>query len=486
MSSYDFDLVFIGGGPGGYVAAIRASQLGLRVAVVEKDKVGGVCLNIGCIPSKALIDRASKFNALHELVAYGVKADLKAFDYGAVHSFSRKAAEKLSKGVEFLLKKNEVETISGTARLIGAHEISINLNAGGERRISSFAVVVATGSRPREVPGFEFDEKRVLSSTGVLMLKKLPRRLAILGAGAIGMEFAFIMNAFGVEVTVVEMLERILPMEDAAAAAVVGKAFERRGVKFLVGTKAFALDRGSTDGSPLVLSLGPAGSASPDTRLEADAVLVSIGRSPNTAGLGLEELGVRLDRSFVEVGDFYETSAFGLYAIGDIVKGEPQLAHVASAQGEIVAEHVASLLGKQAAGTDPRGSLGHRRVDLGLVPSAVYCEPQVAGFGSREEVLKASGVHFNSASFPFRGVGKAVAIDEAEGFVKILTDPATGAILSAFAVGPEATELIHELLLAKSAELLPQDIFSMIHAHPTLSEAVKEAALSVEGRAIHT
>jgi len=486
VSAFDFDLVFIGGGPGGYVAAIRARQLGLRVAVVEKEKVGGVCLNIGCIPSKALIDRASKFNALHELAEYSVKVDLSAFDYSGVQAFSRKAADKLSKGVEFLLKKNEVETIAGTARLTGAHELSIALNAGGERRIKSLAIVIATGSRPREVPGFEFDERRVLSSTGALMLKKLPRRLAILGAGAIGMEFAFIMNAFGVEVTVVEMLERILPMEDSAAASVAGKAFERRGVKFLVGTKAFSLDRGSSDGSPLVLSLGPAASAVPDTKLEADAVLVSIGRSPNTGGLGLEEIGVRLDRSFVEVGDYYETAASGIYAIGDIVKGEPQLAHVASAQGEIVAERVASLLYKQSTVSESHASLPHRRVDLGLIPSAVYCEPQVAGFGLREEALKASGVKCNSASFPFRGVGKAVAIDEAEGFVKILTDPATGAILSAFAVGPEATELIHELLLAKSSELLPQDIYSMIHAHPTLSEAVKEASLAVEGRAIHT
>jgi len=476
-AAFDYDVVFIGAGPGGYTAAIRARQLGLKTAVVEKDKPGGVCLNIGCIPSKALIDRATKFGILAELAEYGVKADISGFDYSKVHAASRAAADKLSKGVDFLLKKNGVDLIAGEGRLAGPHDVSIRLAGGAERRLTAGAVVVATGSRPREVAGFEFDEDRVLSSNGALMLKKLPRRLAVLGAGAIGMEIAYVMNSFGVEVTVVEMLDRVLPMEDAEAGAVVRKAFEARGVRFLTGIKAFALEKGGK-GGPLALSLGGAADAAPSSRLEADAVLVAIGRAPNSAGLGLEALGVRIDRGYVETGDYYETAAAGVYAIGDIVKGDPQLAHVASAQGEIAVERIASLSGK---GHGP----AERRIDLGLVPSAVYCEPQVAGFGPREDALKAAGKSYRSSSFPFRGVGKAVAIGAVEGFVKILSDPVSGALLGAAVVGPEATELAHELLLAAKAELLAEDVYSMIHAHPTLSESVKEAAFAVDGRALH-
>jgi len=477
VASFDYDIAFIGAGPGGYTAAIRARQLGLKTVVVEKDKPGGVCLNIGCIPSKALIDKASKFRALEELSLYGVKADLSSFDYGSIHSASRTAAETLSRGVDFLLKKNGVELVRGEARVSGSHELAVKVSDGGLRTLSSHSIAIASGSRPRIVPGFEFDEDRVLSSTGALMMKRLPKRIAILGAGAIGMEFAYILNSFGVEVTVIEMLDRILPMEDADAAAVARKAFEERGVRFLTGFKAFSLDKGKGSG-PLSLAVGPSASSAPSENIEADAALVSIGREPNTDGLDLEKHGVVLNRSFVETGPYYETAAAGIYAIGDVVLGEPQLAHVASAQGEIVVERVAQLLGK---GKGP----DRERIDLGLVPSAVYCIPQLAGFGPREDALKAAGTAYRASSFPFRGVGKAVAAGEPEGFVKILWDPVSGGMLGASLVGAEATELVHELLLAKKAELLAEDVFSMVHAHPTLSEAVKEAALASEGRALH-
>jgi dihydrolipoamide dehydrogenase len=308
------------------------------------------------------------------------------------------------------------------------------------------------------------------------MMKKLPKRMAILGAGAIGMEAAYVMNAFGVEVTVIEMLNRILPMEDAEAAAVVRSSFEKRGVRFHTETKAFSLDR-PAKGS-LVLSVGPASTEAASEKIEADAVLVAIGRAPNTQELGLEEFGVRTERGYVEVGDYYETAASGVYAIGDIVKGEPQLAHVASAQGELVAERVASLLGK---GKTPH----ERRVEGRFVPSAVYCEPQVAGFGPREEALKASGRPYQAAKFPFIGIGKAVAIGASEGFAKVLTDPRTGEILGAAVVGAEATELVHELLLAARSELTAEDIAATDHAHPTLSESIKELSLASLGRAIH-
>jgi dihydrolipoamide dehydrogenase len=476
MADFEYDVAFIGAGPGGYVGAIRARQLGLKTVVVEKEKAGGVCLNIGCIPSKALIDRATKFRSIEEFAKFGVRSDLTGFDYGAVQETSRTAADRLSKGVNSLLKKNGVEYVAGTARISGPHELTVKTPEGAEKKITASALVVATGSRPRVVPGFEFDEERVLSSTGFLMLKKLPKRMAILGAGAIGMEAAYVMSSFGVEVTVIEMLGRILPMEDAEAAAVVRSAFEKRGVRFKTETKAFALDRPAK--KPLVLSLGPASSEAATEKLEADTVLVSIGRSPNTADLGLEELGVRLDRGYVEVGDYYETAATGIYAIGDVVKGEAQLAHVAFAQGELVAERVAHQLGK--------GPLPHeRRVEARFVPSAVYCEPQVAGFGPREETLKASGQAYKAAKFPYIGIGKAVAIGAAEGFAKVLTDPRTGEILGAAVVGAEATELIHELLLAARSELTAEDIAATVHAHPTLSESIKELSLASLSRAIH-
>jgi len=477
MATYDYDIAFIGAGPGGYVGAIRARQLGLKTLVVEKDKAGGVCLNIGCIPSKALIERASSYRSIEELEKCGLKVDRSSFDYGAVQELSRNAAEKLSKGIDFLFKKNEVDYVKGNARLTGAHELELESPDGKKRRITSYALVLATGSQPRVVPGFEFDEERVLSSTGALMLKKLPKRLAILGAGAIGMEFAYIMNAFGVEVSVIEMLDRVLPMEDGEAGNLVRSAFEKRGVQFHTATKAFTLEKKPK--GPVTLSIGSADSAAATEKVEADAVLVSIGRVPNTSNLGLEQLGIKMERGYIEVGDYYESSASQIFAIGDIVKGEPQLAHVASMQGEIVAERVASLLGK--------GKAPHeKRVDGRYIPSAVYCEPQVAGFGPKESLLKAAGASYKSASFPFRGVGKAVAIGASEGFIKILSDPRTGEILGAAAVGAEATELIHEILVAAKAELCVEDLALTMHAHPTLSEGVKEAALASLGRAIHT
>ncbi|GAB1483807.1 hypothetical protein MASR2M78_26230 [Treponema sp.] len=265
---YDYDIAFIGAGPGGYVGAIRARQLGLKTLVVEKEKAGGVCLNIGCIPSKALIERASMYRSLEELEKCGLKVDRSSFDYGAVQALSRSAADKLSKGIDFLLKKNEVEYVQATARLSGAHEIELEALDGSTKKVTAFATVIATGSRPRLVPGLEFDEKRVLSSTGALMLKALPKKMVILGAGAIGMEFAYIMNAFGVEVSVVEMLDRILPMEDAETASLVRSSFEKRGVQFHTATKAFGLEK--KEKGPLSLSIGSADAETASSKLEAD------------------------------------------------------------------------------------------------------------------------------------------------------------------------------------------------------------------------
>lgn len=462
MGVHEYDLAIIGAGPGGYVAAIRARQLGLKTVIIEKDKPGGVCLNVGCIPSKSLIHQAELFRSIHGLEELGVKVDVSAFDYGKVFTKSRTAAERLSKGIQFLLKKNGVEYVRGEAVFKTAHELEIT----GGRTIAADNVIVATGSRSRAVPGFVFDEETVLSSTGALMLDKLPKRLLILGAGAIGMEFAHIMNSFGVEVTVVEMLDRILPIEDAETVAVIEKEFARRGIKMLTGTKAAGMEK--TASGVTVRLEGKDGNVS---TAEADKVLVAVGRAPNTENLGLEKIGVVLERGFIKTGDYYETAARGVYAVGDVVP-TPLLAHVASKEGEIAVERIA-------------GRSPEKRVRLDEIPSAVYCEPQIGSFGLTEEEAKTRGVKYLKAVFPYRGIGKAVAAESPEGLVKVLLNPETREILGAHAAGSQATEIIHELLLARHAELLPDDIAGMIHAHPTLSEGVMEAARAAEGWAIH-
>lgn len=470
---FEYDLSILGAGPGGYVAAIRGAQLGLKTCIIERDKPGGVCLNMGCIPSKALIHQADLLHGIPELRKLGVAVDTSGLALAQAFKKSRLAADKLSKGVQFLLKKNGVDYIKAEGRLASPAELILN----GERRIQARAIILATGSRPRELPGLAFDEKTVLSSSGALMLEKLPKHIAILGAGAIGMELGYVWNAFGAEVTLIEAMDRILPLEDAEAAALARKLFEKRGVQFITGAFASAGSRGPKG---LSLDLKPAkegNGADIPPRVEANAVLVAIGRVPNSAGLGLEEIGVPLERGFVPVGDFCETAAKGVYAIGDITT-TPQLAHVASKEGELAAEHIAARLKGHP---EPR----ERRVDPGLVPSAVYCDPEIASFGLQEENAQAQDVAFKAFSFPYRGIGKAMATEKADGFVKVLAHPESGEILGATIVGERATDLIHELLLARQAELTVEDIADMIHAHPTIAEGIMEAARGILGRAIH-
>jgi dihydrolipoamide dehydrogenase len=460
--SENFDVAIIGSGPGGYVAAIRAAQLKLKTVVIEKDKVGGVCLNIGCIPSKALVHQAEIFRSISGLEAMGIKVDRSQFDYSRVYSASRKAADTLSKGVNYLLKKNGVTVINGTAQLQSAQQLVID----GQQTISAKSIIIATGSRPRSIPGFEFDEKIILSSTGILSLQKLPERLLILGAGAIGAEFAHIMNAFGVQVHLVEMMERILPLEDEEVSNHLRRSFLKRGIKIYTSTKATSVNK-SSNGTEVFLEDNSGSKHS----LTVDQVLVVTGRVPNTDGIGLEKLGIQTERGFVLTGDYGETSVSGVYAIGDVTT-TPLLAHVASKEGEIAVEHIAGV--HTAA-----------KLDLNTIPAGVYCEPQVGSFGLTEARAKKDGINYKAVSFPYKGIGKAVAVENSEGFIKLLFDPGTREILGAHAIGVEATELIHEILLAKSSELLPEDIADMIHAHPTLSEGVMEVARAAGGRAIH-
>jgi dihydrolipoamide dehydrogenase len=461
MSNYQYDLAIIGAGPGGYVAGIRAAQLGLKVLIIEKDNPGGVCLNWGCIPSKSLINQAQKFSCCDDLRKMGLQIDETNFDYAQVHKKSRLAATRLSKGVEFLLKKNNVELIKGTARITNLHVVIVD----DDREFSAANILIATGSRPRRISGFDFDEETILSSTGALSLEKLPKSLLILGAGAIGVEFAYIFNAFGVEIHLVEMMNQILPLEDAESAELLNRIFKRRKINIYTGAVATRCQK-SHSGYTVFLRKDNS-----EESLTVEKILIAVGRTPNSENLGLEQLGIRTERGFVEVGDFYQTCIPSIFAIGDVVN-TPLLAHVASKEGEIVAEYLA---GNQPA----------PRVDPLLIPNAVYCEPQVASFGWSEDKLIERKISFKKYVFPYRGVGKSIAIDEPEGFVKLLYDPETKEILGAHLIGYDATELVHELLLARKSKLLPKDIANMIHAHPTLAEAVMEASRGVEGWAIH-
>ncbi len=459
--STPYDLIVIGAGPGGYGAAIRAAQLGLKTAVVEKDQPGGVCLNWGCIPSKNLIHQAELFHSLREMEDVGVTVDRSTLDYASVQANSRKVVKTLTGGVSGLLKKNKVAQIAGTARITATGELTLD---DGTVLVGK-NILVATGSRPMQVPGFECDEDRVLSSTGILALTELPQELVVLGGGAIGCEFAFVMNAFGVKITLVEALDHLLPTEDFEVCAVLESCLERAGIEVLTKTRAQSLDK---DGEKLAITLE---TAEGEINREADKALVVFGRVPNTENLGLAELGVELDeRGYVTVGDYNQTRVPGVYAIGDITR-TPALAHVASAEGEMAVEHMA-------------GHTSHvANVDPAKVPSAIYCEPQVAGFGLREDDLGDRKV--KKSVFGYPGAGKSIAVGKPDGLVKILCDADTDEIVGAHVVGHNATELIHELLLASSSELLPEDLVRTIHAHPTLSEATLEAARGINGQPIH-
>ena len=459
-----YDVVIIGAGPGGYVAAVRAAQLGLKTAVVERDQPGGICLNWGCIPSKNLIHQAEVFESLSDMESVGVSVDRTSLDYGKVQAGSRQVVKTLTGGVAALLKRNEVEYVKGEAKIAGRHEVSV----GDGNKLTTKNILIATGSRPLVVPGFEFDEKVILSSTGILAMTKLPRSIVILGAGAIGCEFAYVMNSFGVKVTLVEAMDHVLPTEDVDVSVQLEKIFKRRGIDVLTETRATALKKTA---KRVTVSLGAAGGETLECK--ADHALVVFGRAPNTDNIGLKKLGIKLDaKGYAVTGDFQETSIPGIYAIGDVTS-TPALAHVASKEGEIAVEHMAGHLSAE------------RRVNPNEVPSAIYCEPQVAGFGLREQVAKEAGIKFKKSVFNYPGAGKTIAVGKPDGFVKILTDAETDEVLGAHIIGKDATELIHELLLAKHSELLPEDVAGMIHAHPTISEAVMESMRGINGKPIH-
>ena len=457
-----FDLIVIGSGPGGYVCAIRAAQLGLKVACVEKrETLGGTCLNIGCIPSKALLQSSEHFHdAKHSLKAHGVVIDSVKLDLAQMQARKLDVVKANTNGVEFLFRKNKVTWLKGAGRILAAGRVDV-----GGTEYATKAIVIATGSESTPLPGVAVDEKRIVTSTGALELDAVPNHLVVIGGGFIGLELGSVWRRLGAEVTVVEFLDRIVPPMDADIARDFQRILEKQGIKFRLGskvTKAENSDKGVT------LTLEPAKGGAPET-IQADIVLLSVGRRPFTHGLGLEEAGVSLERGRVATDARYATNVPGIYAIGDVRAG-PMLAHKAEDEGVAVAEILA-------------GQAGH--VNYGAIPSVVYTWPEVASVGANEDELKAAGIGYKIGKFPFTANGRARAMGDVEGYVKILADKTTDRILGAHILGPDAGTLIAELVTAVEFGASAEDVARICHAHPTLSEAVKEAAFATEGRAIH-
>lgn len=463
MSERQYDVTIVGGGPGGYVAAIRAAQLGLKVGLVEADRLGGVCLNWGCIPSKALLKSAELYNTMKRSAEFGISHKDLSFDFSKIIKRSRDVSERITKGVEFLMKKNKIEVVKGRGKLTAKNTISVTNDGTVTDTVKSKAVVIATGARPRSATGVTIDRKKIITSTEAMTLAEQPKSLAVIGGGAIGIEFAYFYNSLGTKVTVIEMKPGILPLEDREMTKLVESSLKKAGIEILTGARV----EGVKIGKDVELSV-----ASEDGKktVKADLALMAVGVQGNSENLGLEELGVKVDKGFIKVDEFGRTNVPGIYAIGD-VSGPPLLAHVASHEGIVAAEHIA---GKAVHG-----------IDRSVFPSCTYCQPQVASVGMTEEAAIQAGYKIKVGKFPFRPLGKALAIGETEGQVKLIFDEKYGELLGAHIVGSEATEMIAELTTAKALETTYEEIWRTMHAHPTLAEAVMEAAGNAYGVAIH-
>jgi dihydrolipoamide dehydrogenase len=458
-----YDLVVVGGGPAGYAGAIRAGQLGKKVACVEMERAGGTCLNWGCIPSKALLESAALMNKIRKASTFGLEAGPVSFDFAKIMGRSRTVADQMAKGIEFLFKKNKVESLVGRARVAAPGLVEIADGPAAGRTLRTERILLATGCKPRRLPGIDVDGQRVMTSREALAMTKRPESIIVVGAGAIGMEFAYFLNAFGTKVTLVEMLPQILPLEDEEVARVVARAFDKLGIAQRVSTKVENVRLG-----PASVTVDLVKDGAKET-VEASALLLAVGVSPNLEGVLAPAIGLRTERGYIAVDEHYRTSVPGLWAAGDII-GPPWLAHVATF------EAVNAVEGMFGAGTPRRAR---------HFPGCTYCKPQVASTGATERALKEKGVAYTVGKFPFTASGKAVAAADAEGFVKVLGDEKTGEILGVHIVGSEATELIAEYSLAIELEATVDDIHRTIHAHPTLSEALAEAAAATHGRAIH-
>lgn len=464
MAEKSFDILVLGGGPGGYTAAIRAAQLGFRAGIVEADRLGGVCLNWGCIPTKALLKNAEILHQFKKASEWGISYENLSFDFGKIIQRSRTISDKISKGVEFLMRKNKIDYMAGYGTFCGPNSIEVKPKDGAAFKVNAAHVIVATGARARSLPGVPIDRKRVITSTEAMTLSEQPRSMIVIGAGAIGVEFAYFYNALGTKVTLIEMMPGILPIEDRELTKELEKSFKKQGIEILTETKVESATASANDVTVLVN--GPDGRK----ELKADVALMAIGVQGNVEGFGLEKVGVTIDRNHIKVDKDYRTNVPGIYAIGDVI-GPPWLAHVASAEGIHCVEAIKGL------NPEP--------IDYSMIPGCTYCQPQVASVGLTEEKARAEGYELRIGKFPFRPLGKAMAIGETEGMVKLIFDAKYGELLGAHILGSEATEMIAELVLAKKLEATGKSIFHTVHAHPTLSEAVMEAAAAAYGEAIN-
>ncbi|MCY4624470.1 MAG: dihydrolipoyl dehydrogenase [Chloroflexi bacterium] len=458
-----YDVVIIGAGPGGYVAALRAAQLGMKVAVVERDSVGGTCLNWGCIPSKALIRNAEVVSLFKNANFWGVNIEGMQVDFGAAVDRSRGVVDRMTRGVNYLFRKNGVDVVNGHARLRDAHTVAVE---GSEELLEASTIIIATGARPRSLPGLDVDGELVMTSREALEARAMPASAVFVGGGAIGCELAFVYNAYGVDTTIIEALPRLLPLEDAEVSAEVERVFKRQGINCRPGTHLVSHRRESDKAVLTVFTVDDEG----EEEVLTDRVVVAVGIQGNVEGLGLEEAGISTERGLITVDEHLQTTAEGVYAVGD-VNGKLALAHVASAQGVYVVERLAGL--------------NPTPLDHGLMPRAVYCQPQVASFGMTEEAARDAGLAVRVGKFPFRPNGKALGAADYEGFAKVVVEEGSERILGAHLVGPEVTELLGELSMTRLLEGTARELGEMVHAHPSLSEVVKEAALAAVGEALH-
>jgi dihydrolipoamide dehydrogenase len=461
----NYDLIVIGSGPGGYVAAIRASQLGLKTAIVEKENLGGVCLNWGCIPTKALLKSAQVFEYIHHAGDYGIAVGAPKADFEGIVKRSRSVAEGMSKGVQFLMKKNKIDVITGAGKLKRGGKVEVTDAAGKKTEYTAKHTILATGARSRELPHVKQDGKKVIGYREAMSLPKQPESMVVMGSGAIGVEFAYFYATLGTKVTIVEFLDNILPREDKDVSKEMEKILKKKGLGVLTGTSVEKVD--SSNKKCLVTAKGKDGKLQ---QIECDIVLSAVGIATNIEGIGLEETGVKTEKGLVVVDDFYRTNVAGVYAIGDIVKG-PALAHVASAEGITCVEKIAGLH------PEP--------IDYNNIPSCTYCWPEVASVGLTEEQAKEKGYQVKVGKFPFSASGKASAAGAKEGFVKVIFDAKYGEWLGCHMVGANVTEMIAEVVVARKLETTGHEIIKSIHPHPTMSEAIMEAAAAAYGEVIH-
>ena len=459
-----FDLVVVGSGPGGYVAAIRAAQLGLKVGIIERESLGGICLNWGCIPTKALLKSAQVYEYLQHAQDYGVKAEGLSFDFEAVVKRSRGVADGMSKGIAFLMKKNKIEVVSGTAKLIAPGKLEVAKEGGTKETVEAKSIILATGARSRELPALPIDGKKIIGYRQAMVLPALPKKMVVVGSGAIGVEFAYFYRTMGTEVTLVEYLPRIVPVEDEEVSRQMEKSFKKIGITVMTSAEVTKVDT-SGEGCKVTVK-----TAKGDQQIDCDVVLSAAGVVTNLENLGLEELGIKVERGRIVVDDFYQTNVPGIFAIGDIVPG-PALAHVASAEGIICVEKIA----------------GHHPEPLNYqnIPGCTYAQPEIASVGMTEKEAKDKGYDIRVGKFPFSASGKASAAGAKDGFVKVIFDKKYGEWLGAHMIGANVTEMIAEVVVARKLETTGHEIIKAVHPHPTMSEAIMEAAAAAYDEVIH-